>query len=85
MTPVIVHWNDAHADSAGSWVEPHNVDQRPYLVRSVGWLVAEDAGGKPGHMTIAQSIGAFDADDVEALDHVLHIPVGMVCLVRSVM
>jgi hypothetical protein len=47
-----------------------DIDQDAFVVRSVGWLIA---GGKPGHVVIAQSLGS----DTQ-IDGVLSIPVGMV-------
>ena len=67
-TCVLVEWLDAHASS--QWMDPSDIDQDAFVVRSVGWLIA---GGKPGHVVIAQSLGS-DAQ----IDGVLSIPVGMV-------
>ena len=78
MTPTIVVWHDAHADPSGGWVMPGDIDQRPYEVTSVGWLLPADGGGKPGHVTLAQSHGQIAGDPPEAWDHVLHVPCGMV-------
>jgi len=80
VTPVILHWTDAAADSSGGWCTVGSLEQRPYVVRSVGFLVPTDAGGKPGHVTLVQSIGCHQGDeaDPDAYDHVLHVPVGMV-------
>ncbi len=65
----IVVWHDAHTDRAGGWVLPENRDMEPYTVTSIGFRVDD----KPGHVSIAQSVG-----DDEALDSILHIPEGMV-------
>ena len=73
LSVVLVEWHDAHAEN--SWTELREIDQQPYLVRTVGFLLAD---AKPGHVVVAQSIGADDG-----LDSVLSIPVGMV--VRTVM
>jgi len=78
VTPVVVEWRDAHADPSGGWVEPHLIDQRSYTVTSVGFLLPEGEGGKPGHVSIAQSWGRMHGDPLEALDHVLHLPTAMV-------
>ena len=67
-TCVLVEWLDAHASS--QWMDPDDIDQDGLVVRSVGWLIA---GGKPGHVVIAQSLST-DAQ----IDGVLSIPVGMV-------
>ena len=69
---VSVLWADAHA-GAGHWAELETEDMGEHLVLSVGLLVTEDNGGKPHHVTLAQSKspdGFFD--------HVLYIPSGMV-------
>jgi hypothetical protein len=67
-TCVLVEWLDAHASS--QWMDPTDIDQEAFVVRSVGWLIA---GGKPGHVVIAQSLGSDSQ-----IDGVLSIPVGMV-------
>ena len=66
-------WADAHSDSAG-WVgvKDHS-DDGEYLVHTLGWLIPENEGGKPGHVTICQS---YTPD--EDVDHILHVPLGMV-------
>ena len=74
--PVVVVWLDAHADRAGGWVQPADIDDRPYSVISVGWLVHEC---KVDHISLAQSIG-----DDGALDHIIHIPVGMIKQTRGI-
>ena len=66
---IVVVWHDAHADRAGGWVLPTDIDNEPYRVTSVGWRIEP----KPGHVSLAQSIG-----DDGALDHIIHIPDGMV-------
>lgn len=71
--PIVVIWHDAHAGS-DTWVHLDNYkDDEPYVVNSIGWLIDEADGGKPGHITIAQS---WSHDD--AVDSILHIPVAMV-------
>jgi hypothetical protein len=72
--PIIVVWLDAHADRAGGWVQPADIDVLPYTVITVGWLLNEC---KPDHISLAQSIG-----DDGALDHIIHIPAGMVIETR---
>jgi len=69
---VQVVWADAHAGENESWiaVEELQVQGEEYLVTSVGWLVV---GAKDKHVTIAQSLTADDQ-----VDHVLHVPEGMV-------
>jgi hypothetical protein len=71
VKPVIVTWLDAHADRSGGWCFPGDLDDKPYTVHSIGYLI--DPPPKADHVSIAQSVG-----DDEALDHVLHVPKGMV-------
>jgi len=68
-TAIVVVWHDAHADRADGWVLPADIDTDPYRVTSVGWRIDP----KPGHVSLAQSIG-----DDGGLDHIIHIPDGMV-------
>lgn len=71
---IVVTWWDAHADRSGGWTLPENLDNDPYVVTSVGWRIDP----KPGHLSLAQSRG-----DDGALDHVLHVPTGMIVEVRT--
>lgn len=73
---VVVAWDDAHAEGNGSWTDLSSIDDQPYRVVSIGWLL-EDA--KPGHVTLAQSLGCDDS-----IDSVIHIPVGMIVSQRTV-
>ena len=68
-TAVVVVWHDAHADRSGGWVMPDAIDTDAYRVTSIGWRIDP----KPGHVSLAQSVG-----DDGALDHIIHIPDGMV-------
>lgn len=68
---VFVIWADAHA-GAGHWAELDE-DNDEHLVRTCGFLIAAEDGGKVNHVTIAQS---FSPDGF--YDHVIYIPVGMV-------
>jgi uncharacterized protein YndB with AHSA1/START domain len=70
---VSVTWADAHSDSSGWTGHKELDDEGEYLVHSVGWLLTESMGGKPGHLTICQS---YTPD--EDVDHVLYVPNGMV-------
>jgi hypothetical protein len=71
--PVYIVWHDAHAGTE-TWVDLHtHKDVDPYVVRSTGWLLTDDLGGKPGHISIAQSWS-----DDDAVDSILHIPLAMV-------
>ena len=65
---VCISWHDAHADSR--WIEVTEIDNEPYLVTSVGYLMPK---AKKGHVSLAQSFGADGF-----VDSVLHIPRGMV-------
>lgn len=67
---VAVVWHDAHDDGANSWVAYDDIDPDPYMVVSVGVLLPNSA--KPDHVSIARSAAE------SYLDHVLHVPVGMV-------
>ena len=64
-----VVWGDAHADSAGGWVHPTYRDTLPYLVTSVGHVVAP----KPDHISLCLNL----AEDGNEDSHI-HIPLGMV-------
>lgn len=68
--PVLIYWRDAHAD-ASSWTSIEDMDDQPYVVETVGFLLDTV---KPDHVSIAQSAGADDG----VIDHVLHIPSAMV-------
>lgn len=65
---VLIMWKDAHADE--SWAHVDDIDDEPYIVRSVGWRIPNK---KRGHVTLAQSLG-----DGGHVDHILHIPKGMI-------
>jgi hypothetical protein len=41
---IVVVWHDAHADRAGGWVLPADIDAEPYRVTSVGWRIDPKAG-----------------------------------------
>ena len=71
---VCVIWHDAHAGT-DTWVhldDPYS-DVDPYVVTSVGFLLDVKRGGKPGHVSVAQSWS-----DDDAVDSILHIPNAMV-------
>lgn len=73
LVPVLVIWADAHADLE-TWTHPDDIeDSGEYLVKSIGWQLPTGDGGKADHLTICQS-QTPDGD----VDHVLHIPIGMV-------
>lgn len=69
MKSVRVIWRDAHACTE-TWCDPADIEQDPYIVDSVGWLVPD---GKPDHLVLAQSLTAAGL-----IDHVLAIPLEMV-------
>ena len=78
MTAVLVTWHDAHS-GAESWINIKDLDTEPAEVQSVGFLLATSDGGKPDHVTLYQS------RNEDSLDHVLHIPVGMVRTMKVLM
>lgn len=68
-----VIWADAHSDGIG-WTPRDEVGtDGELLVKTCGWLLPAGEGGKEGHVTIAQSITPHDD-----IDHIIHIPKGMV-------
>jgi hypothetical protein len=78
VSVVLVTWHDAHS-GAESWIDIKDLDSEPAEVQSVGYLLNEANGGKPHHITLFQSrIG-------DSIDHVLHIPVGMVQKMKVLM
>jgi hypothetical protein len=78
VSVVLVTWHDAHS-GAESWIAIKELDLEPAEVESVGFLLTEAEGGKPHHITLFQSrIG-------DSIDHVLHIPVGMVQKIKVLM
>ena len=78
MTVVLVTWHDAHS-GAESWINIKDLDIEPAEVQSVGFLLAASDGGKPDHVTLYQS------RNEDSVDHVLHIPVGMVKHIKVLM
>ena len=78
MTAVLVIWHDAHSGSE-SWINIKDLDTEPAEVKSVGFMLAPADGGKPDHITLYQS------RNEDSLDHVLHIPVGMVKSIELLM
>ncbi len=67
---VLIKWADAHA-GPGHWGELDD-DHNEHIVVTCGIHVSEQDGGKPGHITVAQS---KTPDDF--YDHVIYIPTGM--------
>ena len=78
MTAVLVTWHDAHS-GAESWINIKDLDTEPAEVQSVGFLLSTSDGAKPDHVTLYQS------RNEDSLDHVLHIPVGMVKTIKVLM
>ena len=78
MTVVLVTWHDAHS-GAESWINIKDLDTEPAEVQSVGFLLATSDGGKPDHITLYQS------RNEDSVDHVLHIPIGMVKHIKVLM
>lgn len=78
MSVVLVTWHDAHS-GAESWINIKDLDSEPAVVESVGFLLNEDNGGKPNHITL------FQSRMEDSVDHVLHIPVGMVQKMKVLM
>lgn len=72
IEPVLVEWADAHA-GPGHWAELDEEDTGEHIVRTTGFLISEDSGGKKLHVTIAQS----QTPD-GFYDHVIYIPSGMI-------
>ena len=68
-----VKWHDAHA-VAPSWFALDDIVDEPAIVESVGWLVPNAIGD---HIVLAQSVLGDEGD------HILAIPVGMVCEMRT--
>jgi len=68
-------WLDAHAENA--WMDIEELDQEPYIVRTIGWLMTD---AKPDHVVVAQSIGVD-----HSVDGVLCVPVGMVVKIKIVL
>jgi hypothetical protein len=68
---VLVEWADAHA-GPGHWSDLDE-DTGEHIVRTSGFLITEEMGGKKLHVTIAQS----QTPD-GFYDHVIYIPTGMI-------
>lgn len=68
---VFVIWADAHA-GAGHWAELDD-DNDEHLIKTCGFLIAPEDGGKVNHVTIAQS---YSPDGF--YDHVIYVPTAMV-------
>ena len=77
MTVVLVTWHDAHS-GAESWINIKDLDTDPAEVQSVGFLLATSDGGKLDHVTLYGHVTLYQSFNEDSLDHVLHIPVGMV-------
>ena len=75
MNVAVIIWHDAHADMSGEWksLDTPDPDTDPYEVVSVGIVLDRKAGGKPGHVSVAQSLTRDGY-----IDYVTHIPKAMV-------
>lgn len=73
---VLVEWADAHA-GPGHWGDLDE-DTGEHIVRTAGFLVTEEMGGKKLHITIAQS---HTPDGF--YDHVIYIPSGMMRSIKT--
>ena len=75
MNVAIIIWHDAHADMSGEWksLDTPDPDTDPYEVVSVGIVLDRKAGGKRGHVSVAQSLTRDGY-----VDYITHIPKGMV-------
>lgn len=69
---VLVKWADAH-QGPGHWCTLDEDDDDEHIVVTCGLLISEDDGGKPKHLTVAQSQSPDGF-----VDHVIYIPQGMV-------
>ena len=69
MIPVIVTWNDAHGHDGEC--ELGRLDHKPYLTKSVGWLLRTDDIG----VTIAMDLFP---DEATAFKNSAFLPYGMV-------
>ena len=70
---VLVEWHDAHSNDTG-WVSRADLDDEgPAVIKSIGFLMTEEEGGKKDHVSIVQT---WSEDDM--LHFVFYIPVQMV-------
>lgn len=68
---VSIKWADAHAGE-GHWSLLEDEDGGEHIVQTVGLLIPTADGGKPDHLTIAQSMSPDGF-----VDHVIFIPAAM--------
>lgn len=74
----LVEWADAHT-APHEWVHIEDVaEDGEYIVRSIGWVLPPNKGGKEHHITLCQS---WTPEDM--VDHIVHIPVAMVRTVAN--
>jgi len=69
---IVVKWADAH-QGPGEWCVLDEEDKDEHIITTVGLMVSENDGGKPKHLTVAQSLSPDGF-----VDHVIYIPHGMV-------
>lgn len=77
-TVVVVEWLDAH-QGTDSWTHIDDLDTEERVIHTVGFLLSSEDGGKDNHVTLLQSID----EEQEMVDNVLHIPVAMVRVMRT--
>ena len=69
LTPILVEWHDAHVGVEG-WETLENVeDDGPCVVKSCGFLLPTEHGGKENHVSV---VATWSADDM--VHSVFHIP-----------
>lgn len=73
LVPVLIEWHDAHMGIEG-WETLENVeDDGPCIVKSCGFLLPTELGGKQNHVSM---VATWSADDM--VHSVFHIPRQMV-------
>ena len=78
-TLAIVTWHDTHSDEQG-WLLIDELEKKPAIVHSVGWLIPTSEGGNPDHVTLYQT----RIEGTDQIDSVVHIPVGMVVGIKLI-
>ena len=73
MAAVLVTWHYASSEVDG-WTHIADLDRTPTAVETCGFLLTEDEGGRPGHVSIYQS----RITGTDQVDSVIHIPQGMI-------
>ncbi len=82
LVPVVVEWHDAHCGDVWWEAREDLEDDGPAVIKSCGFLLTPEQGGKENHVSI---VATWSADDM--VHSVFHIPKQMVqridVLVRS--